>query len=134
MKTIGRNLKTARLAKGLTQEQAAGGIGVRAYQRLEAGEGNPTLETLLEVADRLEKPLGELLGSGLARTPSKVENKKVKSIPDFSASGEFLSKFSALSPVRQKFLLAIVHKNEEFLADEPSLVPVYRTLVQVRDK
>jgi len=129
MRTIGRNLKRARRNSGLTQEQAAGSIGVRAYQRLEAGKGNPTLDTLLEVSSRIGIELSTLVGR-----PLDKERNGVPAIPDFFEAGEFLSKFSALSPVRQKFLLAIVHKNEAYLADEPTFVPAYRTLFQVRDK
>lgn len=62
MKRLGEKLKQARIAKGLTQEQVAGNrMAVRTLQRLEDGDGNPTLSTLHELATALGVRVTDLL-------------------------------------------------------------------------
>jgi DNA-binding XRE family transcriptional regulator len=52
---------------GLTQEEAATTLGIplKAWQRLETGRHNPTLETIGRVADSLQVPVTEFFGAPL---------------------------------------------------------------------
>jgi transcriptional regulator with XRE-family HTH domain len=62
-RTVGRNLRTYRLARGYSQEAFAEVLGVhRTYMGgLERGERNLTLRSLERIAERLEMPTLELL-------------------------------------------------------------------------
>ena len=59
LKALGAALKRRRLELGLTQEDAAHAIGiaVRHYQKLEAGEVNVTVRTLVKVHVAFHIPL-----------------------------------------------------------------------------
>lgn len=62
LQKLGDNLRKARWAAGLTQEQvAARGISYRYYQELERGQRNPTLRTLSEIAQILNVPVAALV-------------------------------------------------------------------------
>src|SRR5215210_807394 len=59
---LGRRLRNARVAAGLTQTEAAGGHASTAYiSRIEAGQRRPDLKLLAELADRLGTTVEELL-------------------------------------------------------------------------
>jgi transcriptional regulator with XRE-family HTH domain len=60
---LARNIKAARSAAGLTQDQAADGAGMRTavYSRIERGEVDPRLSSLLKIADSLGAPVSELI-------------------------------------------------------------------------
>jgi transcriptional regulator with XRE-family HTH domain len=62
-RTVGRNLRTYRLARGYSQEAFAEVLGVhRTYMGgLERGERNLTLRSLERIAERLDVPALELL-------------------------------------------------------------------------
>jgi transcriptional regulator with XRE-family HTH domain len=62
-KRLGANLKKRRVSLELTQEDVAerGGIAVRHYQKLEAGEVNVTLRTLVRLSAALKAELSSLL-------------------------------------------------------------------------
>jgi transcriptional regulator with XRE-family HTH domain len=62
-RTVGRNLRAYRLARGYSQEAFAEVLGVhRTYMGgLERGERNLTLRSLERLAERLEMPVLELL-------------------------------------------------------------------------
>jgi transcriptional regulator with XRE-family HTH domain len=62
-RTVGRNLRTYRLARGYSQEAFADVLGVhRTYMGgLERGERNLTLRSLERIAERLNMPALELL-------------------------------------------------------------------------
>ena len=53
--TLGARIRELRMAQGMTQEAAAAasGIDYKRWQRLEAGAVNPTVQTLVRVADAL---------------------------------------------------------------------------------
>ena len=61
---IGRRIRAARLAVGITQEQAAASSGIdhKRWQRLEQGAVNPTVRTLVRVATALGISVWDLLG------------------------------------------------------------------------
>lgn len=56
-------LKIIRIKRGLTQKQVAKeiGIGVRQYQRIEAGVGKPSYEALCKLEDLFQLSHRELL-------------------------------------------------------------------------
>jgi transcriptional regulator with XRE-family HTH domain len=60
---LSRNLRTARAARGLTQEGLAGvtGMAVRHLQKVEAGEVNLTLQSLAVLATALDVDAADLL-------------------------------------------------------------------------
>jgi tetratricopeptide (TPR) repeat protein len=59
---LGRRLRNARVAKGLTQTEAAGGHASTAYiSRIEAGQRRPDLKLLGQLAERLDTTVEELL-------------------------------------------------------------------------
>lgn len=62
---LGEQIRDLRKAKGLTQRQLAelSESAERALQRLESGDGNPTLETLNKIAGALEATLIISIGS-----------------------------------------------------------------------
>ena len=56
LRQTGHRIAAARSALGLTQEDASdrSGIDYKRWQRLEAGQVNPTIKTLVRVAEALE--------------------------------------------------------------------------------
>jgi tetratricopeptide (TPR) repeat protein len=61
-RALGARLKSARVARGLTQSALAGeGISTGYVSRIESGARRPTLKVLVELARRLDKPVDELL-------------------------------------------------------------------------
>lgn len=63
LKVFGIHLKKLRQAKGLTQEELAhdAGISYNSINTIENGKLNPTLATLMAIADTLKINLHELL-------------------------------------------------------------------------
>lgn len=64
MKDFGRFLRSARNAKGFTQQQMADKLGVslRLYQTYEQGKNTDTFDRLVKMADILEVSTDYLLG------------------------------------------------------------------------
>lgn len=62
-RAIGDRIRTERMRQNRTQEQIylAAGISRWALQEVEAGRGNPSLVTLLRIADTLNVPLADLV-------------------------------------------------------------------------
>ena len=60
---VGQNLRRARKAKGLTQEQLAErtGFAQQHLSELETGQGNPTVVTLYELAQVLDVTVAMLV-------------------------------------------------------------------------
>jgi len=63
LKRFSRSIRDRRLRLGLTQEDVAdsAGIALRHYQKLEAGEVNVTLRTMVRIAEALRLQVHELL-------------------------------------------------------------------------
>lgn len=61
---IGDRIRATRKLRDMTQEQLhlAAGISRWALQAIEAGRGNPRVNTLLRIARVLDVPLAELVG------------------------------------------------------------------------
>jgi transcriptional regulator with XRE-family HTH domain len=64
VREMGALVRRARTKAGITQEDAAhaAGIDYKRWQRLEAGEVNPTIKTLARVADAIGTDFWSLLG------------------------------------------------------------------------
>lgn len=64
---LARNLRRLRAARGLSLVALAdrSGVAKATLTKLEAGRGNPTVETLYAIADALGAPLSELLRTGV---------------------------------------------------------------------
>jgi transcriptional regulator with XRE-family HTH domain len=62
---LGRTIRAHRLAQGssLTELARAAGLSKTIVARIEAGDGNPSIETLWRVSQALHLPLGSLLES-----------------------------------------------------------------------
>lgn len=62
-RVLGRRIHHVRIAKGLSQEAAAARaqIDYKRWQRIEAGEVNCTVRTLVRVADALEVSFWSLM-------------------------------------------------------------------------
>lgn len=60
---VGANVRLARQRAGLTQAELAqrAGLGQPAISLIEAGQANPTVQTLQQLADALRRPLADLL-------------------------------------------------------------------------
>lgn len=125
MKTVGQNIRKARTALNLSQEETAhrAGMNIRNYQRLEGGEGNPTLETLLSLANVLETSLDELTGRpGFAKnqvaekiaTQAKVQTHWIE-------AARVLSAIAQASPLRRLIALYILSKDESYIQEIRSL-------------
>jgi transcriptional regulator with XRE-family HTH domain len=73
---IGRRIRAARLASGVSQETLAGKIGMTRgnYARIEQGRTNVTLDTLLRIA----AGLGMKLTFGLTTVASKQRSTDAK--------------------------------------------------------
>lgn len=63
LKTLGENLKSIRLEKGLSQNEVyfRSSMGKNAVGRIERGEVNPTITVLVELAKVLEVEVNDLL-------------------------------------------------------------------------
>jgi transcriptional regulator with XRE-family HTH domain len=60
---VGERIRLARVERNLTQEDVAhaAGMNLSYYGKLERGQNNPTLDTLIRVADVIGAPLPDLV-------------------------------------------------------------------------
>lgn len=118
VKEIGHRIKKLREAADLTQEEAAGlaKIHTRALQRLEAGQGNPTLNTLLAVASALKLDPIELYSERSPGQKRGVEELK------FSDAMGVLKSYEQAPIVRRLSALFLLSKDDKFL-EQMRLLP-----------
>jgi len=71
---IGKRIKGARQAKGLSQEALSEKIGMSAkyLSSIERGKENPTLDTLIKLADALELETSELFNYQHEKSPEEL--------------------------------------------------------------
>lgn len=72
---VGERIRVARIARNLTQEDVAhaAGMNLSYYGKLERGQNNPTLDTLIRVADVIDAPLPDLVvGLVAAQLPARA--------------------------------------------------------------
>lgn len=74
-KNVSRRIKQFRLDKKLSQEEVSGlEMGVRVYQRIESGDGAPSLKSLFRIAKALGVHPKELLN--ISMTDEKPKKSK----------------------------------------------------------
>lgn len=82
LRRVGSNVRKARWALGLTQEQvAARGVTYRYYQEIERGERNPSLETLFTLARILDVTVAALVDvspTTTAQARARMANAKLE--------------------------------------------------------
>ena len=63
-KLVAAKIKEVRKNKNLLQSYVAKGLGIteNAYSRIESGQTQLTINYLYEISERLEEPVGDLLG------------------------------------------------------------------------
>ena len=73
---LGRELKKARLARGLTQSDVAERLGTdpETISRFERGATLPSLSRLLALAEALDEPVAKLLGAASPRGMDELED------------------------------------------------------------
>lgn len=70
---IGRRLRAVRVAKGMTQVDVAGrGVSAAYLSRMESGQRRPTTKALIELVQRLNVPIEELLGEMAPREVDEI--------------------------------------------------------------
>ncbi|TGM96693.1 helix-turn-helix domain-containing protein [Leptospira dzoumogneensis] len=71
-KNVSKRIKQLRLDKKLSQEELTGlDMGVRVYQRIESGDGSPSLHSLYKIAKALGVHPKELLNIPMPEERSK---------------------------------------------------------------
>jgi transcriptional regulator with XRE-family HTH domain len=85
--TFGRRVREARIALGLSQEEIAGlaDMHVTNYGRVERGEANSELHTIVRIATALDRDPGELL-AGLGGADMLPARSRAYSVTDFLAA------------------------------------------------
>ena len=99
--TIGRNLRRLRTGRGLSLAAlaAASGVAKATLTNLEAGRGNPTIDTLYALADSLSAPLGELLAPEPTDTVTVVRADEGVQVPGSAVAARLLDRLSGRSQV-----------------------------------
>lgn len=118
-KTIGQNIRAARKAAGLTQEQIAERLRMSQlhFGRLERGERPASLEQLAQVAGVLQVSLASLLNGS-------VMEERFNTLPDESAqslANSIAALASGCTPKARRLMFALcqaVAANEKLPADE----------------
>ncbi|MFE5140291.1 helix-turn-helix domain-containing protein [Streptomyces fagopyri] len=66
-RAIGERIRTARLHRGLTQEQLANLLGIdrRSIHRYETARRDPALSMLVRIADALDVPLAAVVSTSI---------------------------------------------------------------------
>jgi transcriptional regulator with XRE-family HTH domain len=79
IRQVGARIRAERQACGLSQEEAAGRaqIGYKHWQEIEGGRGNPTLKTLVRVAEALDVSLCKMF-CGTSKPAKKTPTGKAR--------------------------------------------------------
>ncbi len=111
---LGEKLRNLRQDNGLTQDELASraSVALRALQRVETGEGNPTLDTLEAISGVLGVTISALIEE---IPPELAEGPRLPGTRDFLSVAGFLSKLAAAPPDIQRYVYAVVTKNPEYL-------------------
>ena len=104
MKSLGERLKVLRNERGLVQQDMADFLKcrVRNYQAIEAGEVNPRLPKLIELADYFGVSVDYLLGRTLPAIPGPVTCRRGAQRPKASHRGGFQRRPQSLPPAGGK--------------------------------
>ncbi len=113
MKRLGQNIRKLRERAALTQEAAAGTkMATRTLQRLEDGEGNPTLGTLQDLAQALRVDLTDLHEDTTTKNRSPGHS---RFDPDWAESARILQALATVEPLRRLSALYLLTKDESYL-------------------
>jgi transcriptional regulator with XRE-family HTH domain len=111
-RTIGGAARAARLARGLTQEDAADlvGVSLEFYGRIERGRTLPSVPTLLRVATALQVSADVLLG--LDRTPEAARSRPAATSTPDAATRKLLRRISRARPSTVRLVNLLLHEVE----------------------
>lgn len=120
-RTLGDNLKEARLRKGLLQSDVAKSLHLErsTYTSYETGRTSPSAETLFKLSAIYETPVIELLGSDFSSSVPLHESSHSEYTPSSSAPAirrlqpkerELLEHFQPLSEEKQEKILRLIRK------------------------
>lgn len=98
--TLGKNIRTLRNARGLSQEALAQDAQITQSHLgcIERGNGNPTVETLFSICNALQVDVAELFQDVSA----------IHSTPTAPRLSSLQGKFEMLSPNKQRIILNIL--------------------------
>ncbi len=124
MRLLGEKLRNARDAKNLSQERAAestsgGKMAAKTLSRLESGKGNPTLQTLGELAAVYGTTVSALL-----------KGTEEDGFPTFDEAFFWLERYRGLPPDHKAFVATILSNDLSYLNGIPELLPVARELLK----
>jgi transcriptional regulator with XRE-family HTH domain len=117
-KSIGENIKRARKAAGLTQQQLADKIekGFSTVQKYELGLVSPPLDILGKIAEALDFSLGYFIGFGIEKDYERMTESQNPAISDNheenlkDSAAEFFNIFRELSPEGREDILSYADK------------------------
>ena len=117
-KKFGDRLRSIRLTAGKKQREIAdqADISLRYYQKIEAGESFPGIDNLNAIASALECTVADLYidQEHIKRLALKeLAMPKINFEDDltFDQAASLVSKFSSLSPLRKKVVLAVIYED-----------------------
>lgn len=123
VRSIGDRIRRLREAAEVTQEGLAQGakIATRALQRVEAGDGNPTINTLLAIAGALEVSLEELTGKTSRKLVAETMARQVSVDQGMLAAAYILDCLAHARPIRRLAGLYVASNNDAYLDDMAKL-------------
>ena len=101
MPVVAANLRRLRGAQGrsLSELARASGIAKATLSALEAGRGNPTIETLSSLATALGVPFGDLLASGAPEPVHVVHAAEGTSVPGTANTLRLIVRLPGTPPI-----------------------------------
>lgn len=127
IRAFGQKIKYHRKLAALTQEEVAGRahLAVPTYQKLEKGEGNPTIDTLEAIANALGCSVADIYSGepdvAMIRRPIPqdlkvlIENSSGK-IP-WGALSQMLESFASSPPAIRAAILAVLYNDANIAKD-----------------
>jgi transcriptional regulator with XRE-family HTH domain len=101
VKVVGTNLRRLRTEHGgsLSDLARTSGVAKATLSALEAGRGNPTLETLSAIAAALEIPMGDLIAPSEPLPVQVVRSDEGTAIPGMANDLRLVARFTPSGPV-----------------------------------
>lgn len=126
---LGLKIRQIRNKRGLSQEDLAGEarIGRKTLEVLEAGAGNPTIDTLVALSTALDFPLNDFISAGVG--------KSIKPLPDLSVISAALLNLSQLDTDFQRIVWALILGDVDYMRGRPELeplIPKIQALLKIR--
>ena len=121
MENVGKILRQSRGKRSQEEVAAAARVTVKTLQRLEAGQGNPTLGTLEDLARALKMNVGQLIGAyeaAPAPTPEQFKidpAKQSRSDRALLEAAQLLEALARASAPRRALILALLYRDESYL-------------------